>query len=167
MHRQVSFLLLLVAVLPTCAVLAQDTTTTATAICSFDADRELKADYQKVAFNLKKPVPYGKPWAPGGRPLTLFTNSTVEIGGKVLPAGAYTMFVVPTAKQWTLIISKSTDLSGRYDEQQDLVRVAMESGELPAPEPEFKASFAHVAPDQCSFRLDLAKNGNWAIFRKK
>ncbi|HEY5174105.1 MAG TPA: DUF2911 domain-containing protein [Terriglobales bacterium] len=172
MRRLTSFIKFLVPVFLTCAALAQGTPSTATATCSFDADKELTANYQRISFNLKKPVfgreiPYGKAWAPGGKPLTLFTNSPVEIGGKVLPVGAYTMFVLPTPKQWTLIISKSTDLTGRYDEQQDLVRVAMESGELSTPELEFKASFAHVAPDQCSLRLDLAKVGNWATFQRK
>jgi Protein of unknown function (DUF2911) len=171
-HRLASFLICLGFVFPACAALAQDTPSSGTATCSFDADKQLTADYQRISFDLKKPVfgreiPYGKAWAPGGKPLTLFTNSTVEIGGKVLPVGAYTMFVLPTPKQWTLIISKSTDLTGRYDEQQDLVRVAMQSGELPMPESEFRVSFSHVAPDQCSFRLDLAKVGNWATFQRK
>jgi hypothetical protein len=77
------------------------------------------------------------------------------------------MFVLPTPKRWTLIISKSTDLTGRYDEHQDLVRVAMESGEVPMPEPQFSASFAHVAPNQCSLRLVMAKSGNWVTFERK
>ncbi len=172
MHRLTSLFLFLVPVFLICTAWAQDRTSSDTATCSFDADRELTVEYQRVSFNLKKPVfgheiPYGKAWAPGGKPLTLFTNSAVEIGGKVLPVGAYTMFVLLTQKQWTLIVSKSTDLTGRYDEQQDLERVPMESGELSTPEPEFSASFAHVAPDQCSLRLDLDKTGYWVTFRKK
>ena len=53
-----------------------------------------------------------------------------------LPIGAYTLFVIPNSKQWTLIVSKSTDTSGAYDPQQDLVRVPLDSGELPSPEDE-------------------------------
>ena len=61
----------------------------------------------------------------------------------------------------------STDLTGRYDERQDLVRVAMESGEVPMPEPQFSASFAHVAPNQCSLRLEMANKGSWVTFERK
>jgi hypothetical protein len=170
MYRTNSSLLLVVPLFLACVAFGQDTSSTAT--CSFDADKELTVEYQKVSFNLKKPifgreVSYGKVWAPGGKPLTLFTNSAVEIGGKTLPVGAYTMFMLPTQKQWTLVISKSADLTGKYDQQQDLVRVTMESGELPSPEPDLSVSFAHVAPDQCSFRVELAKTGNWATFQKK
>ena len=174
MARLSSVLLVLIFISAffTCTALAQDTPLSATVTCSFDADREVTAVYQKISFNLKKPVfggeiPYGKAWAPGGKPLTLFTNSNVEIGGKMLPVGAYSMFLLPTQKRWTLIISKSTDLTGRYDERQDLVRVAMESGEVLMPEPQFSASFAHVAPNQCSLRLEMANTGSWVTFERK
>ncbi len=172
MRRLISLLLVLISAFFTCAAVGQNTPSTGTVSCSFDADRQVTAEYQRISFNLKKPVfggeiPYGKAWAPGGKPLTLFTNSNVEIGGKILPVGAYTMFLLPTQKRWTLIISKSTDLTGKYDEHQDLVRVAMESGEVPMPEPQFNVSFAHVAPNQCSLRLEMANSGNWVTFEKK
>ena len=101
MHRLISFFFFLFSAFLTCAALGQNTPSSGTVTCSFDADREVTAEYQKISFNLKKPVfggeiPYGKAWAPGGKPLTLFTNSSVEIGGKILPVGAYTMFLLPT-----------------------------------------------------------------------
>ena len=154
----------------TSAGVAQQTPQTGSVTCSFNADKELTAEYQKISFNLKKPmfgreIPYGKAWAPGGKPLTLFTNSNVQIGGKTVPVGAYTMFLLPTPKQWTLIISKSTDLTGKYDEHQDLVRVTMESGEVPMFEPQLSASFAHVGPNECSLRIEMANMGNWVTFQ--
>jgi len=151
---------------------AQNNIASETATCNFDADRQLATEYQPVPINPKKPllgreIPAGKVWAPGGKPITLFTNSPVEIGGQKLTPGAYTMFVIPNAKQWTLIVSKSTDTSGKYDENMDLVRVPMDSGELPAPEPELKVSFGHIAPDQCNLRVDVASVGNWAVFKER
>ena len=55
--------------------------------------------------------------------MTLFTNTPIEVGGKRLAVGAYTMFLIPTAKRWTLIISRDLDISGTYYETMDLVRV--------------------------------------------
>jgi len=155
-----------------CAAVAQDGPSSATATCNFDADKQLAAEYQKTAVNPKRPlfgrdIPAGKVWAPGGKPMTLFTNTPVEIGGAQLAIGGYTMYVIPTTKQWTLIISRSTDTSGKYDEKMDLVRVPMDMGELPAPETQLKVTFAHVAPDQCSLRLDVATMGNSAIFKQR
>jgi hypothetical protein len=43
----------------------------------------------------------------------------------------------------------------------------MESGEVPMPEPQFSASFAHVAPNQCSLRLEMANKGSWVTFERK
>ncbi len=127
--------------------------------------------YQRVPVNLKKPlalqVPFGKVWAPGGKPMTLFTNTAVQIGSVTVPIGAYTMYVIPGARQWTLIVSKSTDVSGNYDDQQDLVRVPLDSGELPSPEPAFSLSFAHIAPQQCNIRMDLDKFGHFADIMRK
>src|SRR5208283_1699428 len=172
MRRLTSCFVFVTFLILTYAVFAQDSSSIAATTCNFDADKQLMAEYQPISVNAKKPIfgreiPAGKVWAPGGKPMTLFTNTPVEIGGQQLAAGAYTMFVIPTTKQWMLIVSKSTDMSGKYDEKMDVVRVPMESGELPAPEPQLKVSFAHVAPDQCSLRLDIASMGNSAIFKQR
>ncbi len=173
MYR-VSFSLLLCAafVVSMGSVLrAQDDTMSASATCNFDDDRQLVVEYQRVPLNPKKPaalqIPYGKVWAPGGKAMTLFTNAPVQLGPALLPTGAYTMFVIPSTKQWTLVVSKSTDLSGAYDEQKDLVRMPLDSGELPSAEPAFRVSFAHVAPQQCNIRIDWEKFGHFTEFRLK
>lgn len=151
--------------------LAQNDPSAATATCNFNEEKQLVVEYQPLAINAKKPlssqVPSGKPWAPGGKPMTLFTNTPIQVGPRMLPVGAYTMFLVPGSKQWTLIVSKSTDMSGAYNEQDDLVRVPMDSGELPNPEMRLNAAFEHVAPNQCNFRVDVDKYGHFAAFKEQ
>jgi hypothetical protein len=173
MHRVTSALLLLTCVvtLSGVAAWAQDDSSDASATCNFDQDKQLVVQYQHVLINPKKPtsaqVPFGKAWAPGGKAMALFTNTPIQIGSRTLPIGAYTLFVVPNSKQWTLIVSKSTDTSGAYDPQQDLVRVPMDSGELPSPEGNLTVSFAHVAPQQCNIRFDLEKFGHFASIHQQ
>ena len=100
--------------------------------------------------------------------MTMFTNTPLTVVGKDVPIGAYTLFVIPEEKSWTLIISRSTDRSGKYHEQQDLARIPMQSGELPSSEPQFSVYFAHVAADQCSMRLDVDTARSWiAVSEKK
>jgi Protein of unknown function (DUF2911) len=171
--RRLNLCFVLVAlVFVTCAAFAQDTSSSATITCNFDSDRELAAEYQRIKVNLKKPlfgheIPSGKVWAPGGKPITLFANTPFEIGGRQLTVGAYTLFLIPTPKLWTLIVSKSTDTSGKYDQTMDVVRVPMESGELPSPDPELNIAFAHTAPDQCNLRLEIATVGSYVSFTRK
>jgi DUF2911 family protein len=172
MRRLVSSFAIIAFLFLAGAVVAQETASSATATCNFDTVKQLAAGYQPVTVNLKKPllgreIPSGRVWAPGGKPMTLFTNTPVEVGGKQLAVGAYTMFVIPTTKHWTLIISKNLDISGKYDEAMDLVRVRMESGDLPAPQSQLTVSFAHVAPNQCSLRLELATIGTGVLFERK
>ena len=167
-----SYFVLIALLFLTGEAFAQDASSSATITCNFDADRQLAAEYQRIKVNLKKPlfgheIPSGKVWAPGGKPITLFANTPVEIGGRQLTVGAYTMFVIPTPKQWTLIVSRSTDTSGKYDQTMDVVRVPMESGELPSPDPELNIAFAHIAPDQCNLRLELATVGSYVSFTRK
>ena len=148
----------------------QDNPSLATVTCNISDDQQLVVDYQQVAINPKKAlgsqIPFGRVWVPGGRPITLFTNVRVRLGPMELPIGAYTMFVIPNVKQWTLIVSKSTNITGNYDESQDLIRVPMDAGELPTPETSLAASFEH-GPDQCTFRLDLEKYGHFVTFQKR
>ncbi len=49
----------------------------------------------------------------------------VTIGGKTIAAGAYSLFAIPNADKWIMIINKQTDRWGAYtyDETKDVVRV--------------------------------------------
>ena len=147
------------------AASAADANTT----CNFDPNKQIAVDYERVQLSSGKKVsvPYGKVWAPGGKPLTLFTNTPVNVGGKELPDGAYTMFIIPQEKSWTLVISKSTETSGKYDKASDLARIPMDFGELPQPEPEFSAYFAQTGTNQCNLRLDMGKDRAWVVFQRK
>lgn len=141
---------------------AQGANPQSTASCNFDANKQIAVEYQAITVNTRKAVfgreiPYDKPWTPGGRPMALFLTAPAKIADRHIPVGAYTMFLIPQEKQWTLVVSKSTDMSGKYDAQQDLARIPMQYGELGTPENEFSVYFAHVAPNQCSMRLDLDK----------
>ena len=144
----------------------------ATAVCDFDSSAQLAVQYQPTTVNTSKPVfgheiPYKKVWAPGGKPMTVFLNHEVTVDGKDIPVGAYTMFVIPEPDKWTLIISRSTDTSGKYDESKDLLRVPMQWGELSSAENMFSIYFAQTAPGQCTMRVDLDKSRAWVDFKKK
>ena len=173
MHRFSGWLMSALLVVCVCSTAgAQNSTSDANTVCNFNPEQQLAVNYRRIQFPSKekvlgKEVPYGKVWAPGDKPLTLFANTPVTVAGKDISDGAYTMFILPEETSWTLIISRSTDTSGRYDESQDLVKIPMEFGKLPQAEPEFTAYFAHTAPNQCNLRLDLGKARAWVVFKQK
>ncbi len=43
-------------------------------------------------------VPYGEPWRAGANEATTFViDADMNVGGKTVPAGSYTIFTLPTA----------------------------------------------------------------------
>ena len=164
------YFVILLLVVP--AVWAQQDTSDPNSVdCNFDSNRQLVVDYYKTPPSNKsvlgREVPYDKVWAPGGKPMTLFVNAPVSLEGRSLSLGAYTMFVIPSGKKWKLIVSKSTDTSGKYDEKDDIVRATMDTGELPHAVNQFSVFFGHIAPNQCALRFELDKVGASTIFDAK
>ena len=80
-------------------------------------------------------VPYGEVWRTGANEATsLVTDANLNVGGKDVPAGHYTIFTVPNADKWTLIISKKTGEWGipyKY-EGDELGRVDMKVSSTPS-----------------------------------
>jgi Protein of unknown function (DUF2911)/Tetratricopeptide repeat len=71
-------------------------------------------------------VPYGQVWRAGANENTTIEFSTpVSIGGKSVPAGTYGLHMLPTDKDWTVILSSVSSAWGSftYDEKEDAVRV--------------------------------------------
>jgi hypothetical protein len=51
-------------------------------------------------------------------------------------------------------------------EHQNLLRDAMEAGQLSAPQP-FQVIFARVGSKQCNMRIYQGKNGIWTEFKEQ
>jgi hypothetical protein len=64
-----------------------------------------------------------------------------------VPAGSYTIFVIPNADKWTLVISKKTGEWGTAysGEANDLARVDMAVSKTPAPVENFTIDFEQAA----------------------
>lgn len=55
-------------------------------------------------------VPYGKMWRMGANQNTIIEVDTdIEINGKNLPAGKYSLYTLPKAESWDVIVYKTTD----------------------------------------------------------
>ena len=78
-------------------------------------------------------VPYGRVWRTGANAATtLTTDRALDVGGTTIPAGTYTLWTLPSATRWTLIVNRKTrDGDGRplwgtrYDAKEDVARIPM------------------------------------------
>lgn len=79
-------------------------------------------------------VPYGKVWRTGANNATTITfGEDVMVGGTKVPAGKYGLLTIPDAGEWTVIISKQTDVTNPedYKKDMDVARVKVKPVELP------------------------------------
>jgi Protein of unknown function (DUF2911) len=154
----------LLAILFTSAAVAQMSggkpSPAASATCDLGGGKTIKTDYSSPRMKGRKIygelVPFGEVWRTGANDATTFaTSADVVVGGKAVPAGSYTIFTVPGADKWTLIINKKTGEWGipyKY-ESDELVRVDMSLSKLAAPVENFTIAYDKSAGG-CTLRMD-------------
>ena len=132
----------------------------ASATCDLGGGKTVKTIYSSPSMKGRKIygglVPFGQVWRAGANEATTFvTSSDVVVGGKTVPAGSYTIFTVPAADKWTLIINKKTGEWGipyKY-ESDELARVDMKVSKLSAPVEDFTLAYDQSGSG-CTLRLD-------------
>ncbi len=132
----------------------------ASASCDLGMGKTIQTKYSSPRMKGRKIygglVPFGEVWRTGANEATTFVTSVdVVVGGKTVPAGSYTIFTVPTANKWTLIVNKKTGEWGipyKY-EGDELVRVDMKTSMLPSPVEDFAIGYAKTGSG-CTLQID-------------
>ncbi len=93
---------------------------------------DITIDYHRPAVNKRKIwgdlVPYGQVWRAGANiNTTIAFSSPVTVGGRKLPAGTYGLHMLPTEKDWSVMLSSTSTAWGSfsYDEKEDVVRFSV------------------------------------------
>jgi hypothetical protein len=79
-------------------------------------------------------VRYGRVWTPSADSAMRISFSTdVDVEGKPLAAGSYSVWAIPDSTQWTLIFNKTSHAFhvGSYSEKDDALRVTARVDSLP------------------------------------
>jgi hypothetical protein len=108
-------------------------------------------------------VPYGKVWRTGANPATtLITQANLKIGTLDVPAGTYTIYTLPNADQWLLIVNKQTGQWGTvYNENQDLGRTPMKGNTLSAPQEKMSISFENTKGNHTELHVKWEKTDEY------
>jgi len=147
----------------------------ANAQCSFTDGKTIGTAYSSPRMKGRKIfasdglVPYGKVWRAGANEATTFvTTADLTVGGKDVAAGSYTLFAIPSADKWTLIISKKTGEWGipYPGEQYDLARVDMTVTHLTAPTENFLISY-NKSNGGCTLNLEWEQTRASVTFKEK
>lgn len=101
--------------------------------------KRIRIDYGRPSMRGRKImgelVPYNKWWRTGANEATSFvTEANLTINGVTVPKGSYTLYTLPTEKQWKLIINKQTGQWGTvYNPELDLTRINLTRSALRRP----------------------------------
>jgi len=164
MQKRFAVLTILTLMMATLAFAQQDKSKRpsppAQAQCKFADGKTITVDYSSPRMKDRKIsgalVPYGEVWRTGANDATAFvTDANLTVGGKDVPVGSYTIFTVPGADKWPLIINKKTGEWGipyKY-ESDELARVDMQVSKTASPVENFTIAFDQ-AGGSCTMHLD-------------
>jgi len=135
-----------------------------TTTCNLEDGRQVYIRYNPVT--AKEKIANGKPWSPGGAPMTLFTEAPLSLGSSTIPIGAYTVYPIPARDHWTLVVNKNVTPGAAYDEKQDIARTTMETDQVSQANETLEVAFAHVGA-RCTLRIYIGKTASFADFTAK
>jgi hypothetical protein len=92
-------------------------------------------------------VPYNMVWRTGANAATSFvTQADIILSGVRIPKGSYTLYSLPSLKQWKLIVNKQTGQWGTvYDQKFDLARIPLNRKLLKQPVEKFSIALEQTS----------------------
>jgi hypothetical protein len=101
-------------------------------------------------------VPFGQIWRTGANSATQLNFSTaVTIDGQNVPAGSYALYAIPEKNEWTLILSKKTELWGAigYNEADDQLRFKAPTSKTNKKQETFEVGFNDITDNSTQLSL--------------
>jgi len=100
-------------------------------------------------------VPYGQVWRTGANPATtIITSVPLKFGDLLVPAGTHTIYSLPTADAWTLILNNETGQWGtEYKPEMDLGRVPMKVKAMTTPQEVMSLSFENATANATELHI--------------
>ena len=124
------------------------------------AGKKITIDYYAPSMHGRKImgglVPFGEVWCTGANWATkLTTEAILQMGTLKLPAGSYSIWTLPNANEWTLIINNQTGQFHKdYDSSTDFGRTKMNLKTLATPVETFKIVLRSDGGNQGTLALD-------------
>lgn len=105
-------------------------------------------------------VPFGKTWRTGAnKPTRIKLSADVKLGDKAVPAGEYLVYTIPSADEWTIILSKDLNAQSVADYKQDAdaARVTAKPVALATPAETFTIGFEDLRVNSATLYFEWDK----------
>lgn len=97
----------------------------------------IKLDYSRPSVKGRKIfgdlIPYGKLWRTGANAATKISfGEDVKINGTHVPAGTYSLYTIPGADKWEIILNKSLENWGNtgFNESENILKISVKPTQL-------------------------------------
>ncbi len=113
-------------------------------------------------------VPYGEVWRTGANPATtLITSVPLKFGDLLVPAGTHTIYSLPGADTWKLIINNETGQWGtEYKPDMDLGRIPMKAKSMSAPQEVMSLSFENTTANSTELHIRWERTDRFVTISK-
>jgi len=135
--------------------------------------KEIKIAYSRPYMHGRKImgdlVPYGQVWRTGANEATMLFNPVpLNVGGFDLRAGKCTLWTLPSAGPWKLILNGQTEQWGtNYDPSGDLARVDMQKATLDHPVEQFTISWKKTGEDSADLIMEWETTRVWVSVKAR
>jgi len=105
-------------------------------------------------------VPFDKPWRTGAnQPTKIKTSAPVKLGDKEVPAGEYVLYTIPSATEWTMVLSKNLKAQSLADHKpgDEAARVTAKPMALAMPVETFTIGFEDLRANSATLYLEWDK----------
>jgi hypothetical protein len=101
-------------------------------------------------------VPYDKVWRAGAnQPTKLTVSRDFSFGGTAVPAGSYSVFMIPGKAAWTVLLNKSLTASqDEHDAKDDVAKLTIKPAALPALRERLRYTFDDTQDDRTTLALE-------------
>jgi hypothetical protein len=101
-------------------------------------------------------LPYDKVWRAGANaPTKLTVSRDVKFGGTPVPAGSYSLFIIPGKAAWTVLLNKNLTASQEeHDAKDDIAKITVKPTALPALRERLRYTFDDTQEDRTFLDLE-------------
>jgi len=165
MNRLVSALLV-IALVSTSAMAQKLKPSPKSVLTQVVGTTEIKIDYHRPGLKgrtLESLITNGKVWRAGANQATEITFSKdVKMDGKVIAAGTYSLYAIPGASEWTIIINSKLSWGTQYSEGKDVLRYKGNVSKSNLSTETFTIGIADISKDGTKANIEL-RWGNMVV----
>ena len=158
MHK-IAALLISIALVSTSAIAQKLKPSPKSVLTQVVGTTEVKIEYHRPGLKgrkLESLITKGEVWRTGANQATEITFSkNVNMGGKDIAAGTYSLYSIPGTSEWSIIINTKLSWGTQYSKEKDVVRFSAKANSVNLPTETFTIDISDISKDGTKANIEL------------